>query len=252
MEYPILEHDPTREAFIEPAAINAPRDMPERCVICFFGDVVEQVALERNARVLVDNRWEDGRHPVYEIQHQGERLAFFQPGVGAPLSAGLLEEVIAFGCRKFIACGGAGVLDREIALGHLMVVSGAVRDEGVSYHYLPPSRVVQADQRGQDALVSALKESELPYRIGLTWTTDAPYRETPKKIANRLAEGCLTVEMECAALMAVAHFRGVPFGQVLYGGDDLSGEVWDNRGWQSRKDVREQLFWLCADACMRL
>lgn len=252
MNFPILEYDPTREAFIEPDAINAPRDMPERCVICFFGDVVEDVAREREARVLVNNRWEDGRHPVYEIQHQGERLAFFQPGIGAPLSAGLLEEAIAFGCRKFIACGGAGVLDREISVGHLVVVSGAVRDEGVSYHYLPPGRVVQADQRGLDALVITLEERGLPYRVGLTWTTDAPYRETPKKIARRLTEGCLTVEMECAALMAVARFRDAPFGQVLYGGDDLSGEVWDNRGWQSRKDVREKLFWLCADACLRL
>jgi len=67
-------------------------------------------------------------------------LAFFHPGVGAPLAAGLLEEVIAFGCRKFIACGGCGVLEKDIAVGNLIVVPGAIRDEGVSYHYLPLDR----------------------------------------------------------------------------------------------------------------
>ena len=58
--------------------------------------------------------------------------------------------------------------------------------------------------------------------------------------------------MEAAALMAVAQYRKVTFGQILYGGDDLSGEEWDIRGWQSREEVRENLFWLCADACLKL
>lgn len=60
------------------------------------------------------------------------------------------------------------------------------------------------------------------------------------------------VEMEAAALMAVSQFRGVTFGQVLYGGDDLSGAAWDHRDWQSRAQIRESLFWLCADACLSL
>jgi hypothetical protein len=58
--------------------------------------------------------------------------------------------------------------------------------------------------------------------------------------------------MESAALMAVAQFRNVLFGQVLYGGDDLSGAQWDNRHWQSRSEIRENLFWLSADACLNL
>jgi hypothetical protein len=58
--------------------------------------------------------------------------------------------------------------------------------------------------------------------------------------------------MEAASLLAVAQFRNVLLGQFLYAGDDLSGENWDNRGWQSRKEVRESLFWLAADACLKL
>jgi len=168
------------------------------------------------------------------------------------MSAALLEEAIAFGCRKFIACGGAGVLNKDIAVGHLIVVSSAVRDEGASYHYLPPSREAVADETGVQALVRVLENRNVPHLVGKTWTTDAPYRETPARIARRREEGCLTVEMESAGMMAVAQFRGVTFGQVLYGGDDLSGAEWDNRAWQSRKEVRENLFWLCAEACLSL
>jgi nucleoside phosphorylase len=62
-----------------------------------------------------------------------------------------------------------------------------------------------------------------------TWTTDAPYRETPNKNKLRIEEGWVAVEMEMAAFLAVAHFRQVQFGQILYGGDDISGSEWDNR-----------------------
>ena len=252
MTYPIIEHDSTREAFIEPSKIIRPRDMPEHCVICFLKEVMDKIITEHNATVLVENRWEDGAHPVYEIEVHGKRLAFYHPGIGASLSAAILEEVIAFGCKKFVACGGSGVLAKEIAVGNLIVVSGAIRDEGVSYHYLPPDREVAANKVALNTLTKVLDHRGIPYRTGKTWTTDAPYRETPNKIAKRKEEGCLTVEMECAGMMAVAQFRDVIFGQILYGGDDLSGTNWDNRGWQSKKEVRENLFWLCADVCLDL
>jgi uridine phosphorylase len=49
-------------------------------------------------------------------------LAFFHPGIGAPLAVGMLEEMIARGCQKFIAVGGCGVLDKEIAVGQLLLM----------------------------------------------------------------------------------------------------------------------------------
>jgi uridine phosphorylase len=252
MDYPILEFDPAPEAFIEPSKIIRARDLPEHCVITFFREVIDNVIAEHAAKVVVENRWEDGPHCIYEISYHNRRLAFFHPGVGAPIAAGLLEEAIAFGCRKFMVCGGCGVLEKDIAVGHIIVVSGAVRDEGVSYHYLPPDREVSANPAAVSALTRTLEARAVPYRVGKTWTTDAPYRETAQKIARRKEEGCLTVEMESAALIAVAQFRDVLLGQALYGGDDLSGIEWDNRRWQSRKEIREGLFWLCAEACLTL
>lgn len=253
LDYPILEYDPAPEAIIEPSRAIRPQDVPEVCVICFFRDVLEKIVAERQARVIVQNRWEDGPHPVYEIEHRARRLALLHPGVGSALAAGLLEEVIAFGCRKFIACGGCGVLDREIAVGHLIVPTSAVRDEGVSYHYLPPGREVSPSSAGVAVLEKVLSARNVPYLLGKTWTTDAPYRETVAQVQRRRAEGCLVVEMEAAAFFAVAQFRNVTFAQVLYGGDDVSGhDEWDNRSWQSRAEVREQLFWLAAEAVLDL
>ena len=252
MKYPIIEFDSTREAFIEPSKVVEPRDIPKHCVICFFKEVIDKVVKEHGAKILYENNWEDGPHHLYEIEYKGQRLAFFHPGVGAPVSAGLLEEVIALGGKKFIAGGGCGVLEQDIAVGNLIVVSSAIRDEGTSYHYLPPGREVTAQIEVVQTIENTLQSQNIPYRVGKTWTTDAPYRETPIKIEQRRMEGCLVVEMEASAMIAVSQFRGVAFGQILYGGDSLGGETWDNRNWQSRTDIRENLFWLCADVCLSL
>ncbi len=247
---PILEFDPAPDAAINPHLERV--DMPEHCVVCFFQDVITHLVETHHARVLSHQRSEIGLHPLYEIDFKGERLAFFHPGVGAPLAAGLLEEVIARGGRKFIACGGAGVLDREIAVGHVILPLSAIRDEGTSYHYLPPGREVSASAEGVAALEKTLQAHNVEYLTGKTWTTDALYRETKSKVERRRAEGCLTVEMEAASFFAVAQFRGVTFAQLLYGGDDVTGEAWDSRDWTQQATVREKLFWLAAEACLTL
>lgn len=249
---PILEFDPTPEALIEPSRVVPRGDMPAHCVVCFFQDVIDTLRREHKARQIVCQRSEIGEHPIYEVEVKGRRLAVFHPGVGAPLAVGLLEEVIALGCQHFIACGGAGVLDREIQVGHLVVPSSAVRDEGTSYHYLPPSREVGASPAAVAALEAVLRRHEREYLLAKTWTTDAFYRETPGKIRRRRDEGCLTVEMEAAAFFAVAQFRSVTFGQLLYGGDDLGSDTWDGRSWTRQADVRENVFWLAAEACLML
>ncbi len=250
-QYPILEFDPA-EAVIEPSREIKPIDIPEHCVVCFFQEVIDKLDTEDQTKHVHSLKSEIGDHPIYELAVDGTRLAMFHPGVGAPLSAALLDEAIALGCRKFIACGSCGVLDNEIAVGRVIVPTSAVRDEGTSYHYLPPGREVTADAAGVAAIEKILKVHHCDYLLGKTWTTDAFYRETPGKVALRKSEGCLTVEMEAAAFFAVAQFRGVAFAQILYGGDDVSGETWDSRRWDGRTSVREKLFWLAAEACVRL
>lgn len=171
----------------------------------------------------------------------------FHPGVGAPMAAGMMEEAIATGCRKLMACGGAGAVVPGLALGHVVVPTAAVRDEGTSYQYLAPSREVDAQPGPNAAAIAVLERHDVPHVFGKTWTTDAPYRETRSRIARRRAEGCITVEMETAAFLAVAAFRGVEFAQYLYAGDDVSGDAWEHRGWE-RSSARASLFWLAVEA----
>jgi uridine phosphorylase len=252
MDYPILEFDPTADAIIEPGRMLKAIDVPEYCVLCFFQEVITEMCGNGLGTCIHQLGSEIGSHPVYEINFQGKRLTVFHPGVGAPLAAAFLEELIALGCKKFIACGGAGVLNRDMAVGHVIVPSSAVRDEGTSYHYLPPGREVAASVEGVATIEAALQEHHVDYVVGKTWTTDAIYRETRARMERRRAEGCITVEMEAAAFFAVAQFRGVAFAQILYGGDDLSGDEWDHRGWQGRLSTRTKLFQLAAEACLRL
>jgi hypothetical protein len=117
-DYPILEYDDTPEALIEPQRVIRPKDVPEHAVVCFFHEVIEGLCQQHGACIVHPMRSEMGLHPVYELKVEGKRLAIFHPGVGAPLAAGLLEEVIALGCRKFVARrrrGRAGQPDRPRA-----------------------------------------------------------------------------------------------------------------------------------------
>jgi uridine phosphorylase len=137
-------------------------------------------------------------------------------------------------------------------MGQVLVPQSAVRDEGLSYHYLPPAREVAAHPMAIQAIIKTLDKHEIPYTLTKTWTTDAIYRETRDKINSRRLEGCLTVEMESAAFFAVAKFRKCIFGQLLYAGDNVAADAWDSRSWQKHSSGREKLFWLAAEACLAI
>jgi uridine phosphorylase len=249
--FPILEHDPSVPAIIEPRRVYKPIDIPKHCVLCFFQDVIDDLILNGGAREIDNATSEVGRHPVYEVEIDGKRLAVVHPRIGAAMAAAMFDRLIARGARKFIACGGAGVLDSKIAVGHVIVPNSAVRDEGASYHYLPPAREVAPHPRALAAIEKTLKRNGIDYIVAKTWTTDGLFRETRARMLARRREGCLTVEMEAAAFFAVAQFRRVQFGQILYGGDDLAGDDWDHRNW-NRHQIRERLFELAAEACLML
>jgi uridine phosphorylase len=249
--YPILDFDPSRQAIIEPD-LKLPPGTPDRCVITFFKDVLAKLEEQGRLKVVYTFNWETGPNPLYEMDCDGRRVLVLHPGVGAPLASGYEEELISAGCKVFVACGGAGVLEPEIALGHAVILTSAVRDEGTSYHYLPAGREVPSDPAVTEALVKVFDRAEVPYRLGKAWTTDAPYRETPARRAERMAEGCSVVEMEASAFFAVAQFRGVQFGQVVYGGDLVVPEGWDDRGWNSHSTSRELLFRLAVEACLEV
>lgn len=249
---PILEFDPDPLAILNPPIAPPGRELPRKAVLCFFAEVLAELAANGALTEIGVLNSEIGRNPIYAVEFEGQTIAVMHPGVGAPLGAGFLEEAIGLGVREFVACGGCGVLQPEIVVGHPVILTSAVRDEGTSYHYLPPSREVAASPAVVEALMQVMQRHGVPHLVGKSWTTDAIYRETPAKRAARLVEGCAVVEMEAAAFFAVAQFRGATFGQVVYGGDLVVPEGWDMRDWNLRTSARQRLFWLAVEACALL
>lgn len=252
-DLPLLEDDSSSAGVIEPARLAPDVDLPERVVLCFFGEVVpETVARQPGARRVTALASEAGSTPVWELDVSGYRVAVVQPGVGAPLAAAFLDELVAMGARKIVACGGAGALTPELVLGHAIVVDSAVRDEGTSYHYLPPARTIDTAPHTVATLVKTLDDAHVAHTVGRCWSTDGFYRETRERVDRRVAEGCVAVEMEAAALLALARHRRIELGQLLLAGDTLAGERWDDRGWMSARAARERIFWLAAEAVVAL
>jgi len=252
-DFPILEFDDNKNAKINPSIIISRKDdIPEHCVIAFFGDVIEKMLKDNRLKQIGVFNTCTVSFPIYETEYDGKKIGIVAGILGAAGSAGELEELIAMGFKKFIACGAAGVLQKNIQVGHLVIPYSAVRDEGLSYHYLEPSREVECDFEVVDIIEKQLKDENVPYIKAKTWTTDAFYRETEDKVKLRVSEGCVTVEMEAAALFAVSKFRGVKLGQILFGGDDLSGTEWDSRKWNSRDAIRQSLVELSMKVCLSL
>jgi uridine phosphorylase len=241
--FPILEFDEDVNAFIEPKLIlNKYKPLPEKLIITFFHEAVDRL-LENGEISLYQTIKGENHHHMYLFNDYD--VAIVKGAIGSAACAGFYEEYIALGAQEIIFCGGAGALDAGLNVGTLMIVEAAIRDEGLSYHYLKPSRTVAADKAVIKKIETFLTKEHMPYIKGTVWTTDAFYRETIAKIKARKAEGALMVDMEQAGLLAVSAFRGVKYGAILYAGDDLSQDVWDGRGWHHKKDLRENLIYLC-------
>jgi uridine phosphorylase len=250
---PILEYPGNGRVIIDPKKLFAKQKrIPTNCVLTFFNDVVYRLEEQKKLREVFSLAWEGGALPVYVLGRGKNKVAVCFAGMGATFSAIVLETLIALGGRNFICCGGAGVLDGAIEPGKLILPTAALRDEGTSYHYLKKSRYSRPHLDALRAIKSVCRKNKVDFISGKTWTTDGLYRETLLQIKRRRQEGCLCVEMECAAMFAVAQFRKVVFGQMLYAGDDVSGKKWKHRGWSSLNEVRRQLFDLSVEACRAL
>lgn len=240
--YPIFEFDENKDAKLNPTSFVDWPFETDRLIITFFPEVMEKLAYE--GKITLE-RTIGGENPVliYRFLEDDTLLTLGQ--VGCPACAGNLDLFHAMGITKVMFCGGGGVLDKNIEVGQLLVVDGAIRDEGFSYHYIKPSRYIYTNPKTTEKIIQYLENNSIPYIRGLTWTTDAIFRETADRIALRKKEGAKIVEMEQAGCIAVSQFRDFEYGALIYGGDDVSQDEWSNRGWHSRKGIRYDLVTLC-------
>ena len=127
---PLLEDDLAEPGLITPIGFTPDGDVQSAVVICFFAELIEQLAQREDTERVGMLTAAHGQHPVFSVAHGPGRVTVFHPGVGAPIAAGFLEEVIAAGGRYLVAVGGAGALLPDLVLGHPVIVQSAIRDEG--------------------------------------------------------------------------------------------------------------------------
>jgi uridine phosphorylase len=147
-------------------------------------------------------------------------------GIGAPVVAGLADEFAALGVRQFVLVGLAGGIRPELTTGSIILSSSAIRGEGVSGHYLPPERTVDTSERITRGISNVLMSHNHVHTTGITWTTDAPFRERRRDVLDHQKQGVLAVDMEAAALLAVARSLNQEAAAVFAIADRLSDGYW--------------------------
>lgn len=164
----------------------------------------------------------------------------------------MLEELIAFGVKKFVSMGSAGTLQRSLKIGDVVVCDKAIRDEGTSHHYLESSKFAFASEPLTARLEQVLVEKKVEFIKGPSWTVDSPYRETVAEARQYQSEGVLTVEMEASALFAVAQYRNVKVAAAFVVSDSLADLKWSPQFHDERKVKNLELLLECAVLASRL
>jgi purine-nucleoside phosphorylase len=161
--------------------------------------------------------------------YKGYKLYVFHASCGAPMAAVDLELAIASGVNTVVAFGIAGTLDKNIKVREITLPTSAIREEGTSYHYIANGDEIVQDKTNLEILKEIIKKYNLSFTEGKVWTTDAIYRETKNKMVEMKKRGCIAVDMECSANLAVAQFRKINFVQFLTAADNLDSYEHDTR-----------------------
>lgn len=181
-------------------------DVPSVCILDPDGDILRQLRKTGEAKRF--DAWPCYHTDLYAFSLAGEAVGIVGCAVGAPFAVLIAEELFASGCRHLLSVTSAGQIVPVKAPPYFVVIDRALRDEGTSYHYAAPSEFAEADPLLVARVAKAVAEGGIVVQVGSSWTTDAPFRETPEAIEAARAKGILAVEMEAAALYTFAKTRG--------------------------------------------
>lgn len=197
---------------------------PEGIILCYQRSVLDHSrSIEDFATVPLDLM----HRGIYTLPSTGHRIGVLGGfGFGSPAATLLMEDFIALGTEKFISIGTAGGLQRDRGIGDIVLCDRAIRDEGVSHHYLGPGKYADASIGLTRRLGDEFAKAGIPYTTGCAWTIDTPYRETLEEIRQYQKEGVECVEMEAAALFSVAACRSVQAASAFVVSDLLVDGVW--------------------------
>ncbi len=249
------EFDNERISVINPdMTMQKLENFPEVTISCFSKKLFDSALSCFEAKKIAEIHSAVGLNPIYEVEYKGKRFALFQSLVGEPLCVAQYEEIMALGSKRLILLGNCGVLDKNIEDCGIIIPTRALRDEGTSFHYVKPSDYIEVNKKYKNEFIEVLNECGYPYVEGVTWTTDACYRETRNKVNRRKEQGAVCVEMECAGMQAVCDFRGTEFFQFFYAGDNLDHSTWDPRSLSgdARLDDKTKIMFLAFELGLKI
>ncbi|MBN9389129.1 MAG: nucleoside phosphorylase [Chloroflexi bacterium] len=174
--------------------------VPAVCLLDPDGDLVDY--LQTTGRARSHPTWACYHTNMVVFTHEEVEFGIVGRVVGAPFAVLVAEELFASGCQLLISLTSAGQILPEGNPPYVVLIERALRDEGTSYHYLPPAPYSYLNTEWKEAITAAWDVPTLPLRVGASWSTDAPFRETLEAIEAAKKEGILAVEMEAAALYA--------------------------------------------------
>lgn len=227
MSIPVDPRKYGRTSIVDPVALAkhgaetgayAELDPPRAAILCYHRGLAQALLANHPAR-KVPGFFGD----TYLLEETGGEVALVADfGIGAPVAAVMLEDLVALGCRDIVSIGTCGGMDPALSVGDLILCDRAVRDEGTSHHYAPAGDPAEANAELTERVAAVLASRSLAYRRAGTWTTDAPYRETAEEVLAHVADDTPVVEMEAAALFVVGAVRDARVASLLVVSDVLS------------------------------
>ncbi len=202
--------------------------VPPVCVLDFDGDLTDWLVETGAAQPCAE--WACFHTAMFALKVDGVRCGLIARTIGGPFAVLVAEQLAVSGAKAVIGLTSAGRVAPELPVPALVVATSAVRDEGTSYHYLPPAATVEAPAGLARRLAEEIEDAGPPVFSGTVWTTDAPYRETRSQFERHAAAGVLAVEMQAASLFAFSAARGLACGVVAHvtNATDLADEGFDN------------------------
>jgi uridine phosphorylase len=204
----VMLHEARRQKGLDDAPV------PPVCLLDPDGDITTYVKSELGARKSLS--WACFHTELWEWAEGGQRFGIVGRAVGASFAVLIAEQLFVSGCRLLISIASAGAIADGLPKPSYVLIERALRDEGTSYHYLPSAPFASADPVVFAAALKAALAAGLPVIEGVSWTTDAPFRETAPTILERRRQGIHTVEMEAAALLAFAQARQRPLVAIAH------------------------------------
>jgi uridine phosphorylase len=247
---PLLNHALDAPTAFSPGAlveaVRADRHLaagpiPEVCVLEFDGDLTDWLVSTGAAKPF--NKWACFHTFMYSLVVDGMACGIVPRTIGGPYAVLMAEQMAVSGARLVLGLTSAGRVASSMPVPGLVVAERAIRDEGTSYHYLPSAGVVDAPADVANLLESELRAQPLPVLSGTVWTTDAPYRETERQLADHAKAGVLAVEMQAASLFAFSKARRFPVGVVAHvtNSVDQMGEEFDKGSRQLQRHILERI-----------